>query len=162
MGDENLEEPSKHEQLLCETKISETRRRLCFVILIFLVFTQTLYMTVPLPFLASEIVETRKERPIVAGVLAGTYPLAGFLTSVIAASVPSKPGCKAVIWGSGLAWLFVSSIAFVIPIFNNNMFSVVVFLLRRLQTRKKVQILWICYDEYLQYDVGQFFELTRK
>ena len=84
-------------------------------------------MTVPLPFLASEIVE----------------PLAGFLTSVIASSVPSKPrpGCKAVIWGGGLA-LFVSSIAFVIPIFNNNMFSVVVFLLRRsLQTRKKVQIL---------------------
>ena len=86
-------------------------------------------MTVPLPFLANEIVKTRKERTIVAGILAGTYPMTGFLTSVIVAFVPSKPGCKVIIWWTGVV-LFISSIVFVIPMSNNILFSVVVFLLR--------------------------------
>ena len=129
MGDEILSEPSRQTKLLPDTKMSETRRRVCFVILIFLVFTQTLFMTVPLPFLANEIVKTRKVRTIVAGILAGTYPMTGFLTSVITAFVPSKPGCKVIIWWTGVV-LFISSIVFVIPISNNILFSVVVFLLR--------------------------------
>ena len=105
-------------------KMSE-KFNLCAVLLL-LVFTRSLYLTVPLPFLTPEIVNNRQERTLVAGFLAGVYPVAGFLTSVFTIFVTSKPTSRKLIWWSGFV-LYLSSVIFVKPIPDDFLFNVAVF-----------------------------------
>ncbi|XP_063675813.1 MFS-type transporter SLC18B1-like [Bolinopsis microptera] len=103
-----------------------------FGVLSLLILTMNLYFSLTLPFLTDEIVKNRKQRAIIGGVLAGTLPFVGAVTSLIAGSVASKTTVKKMVGWSGVA-LFLSSIVFVIPMFNNVLFDISVLISRAIQ-----------------------------
>ena len=100
-----------------------------FLVLWLLIFTLSLHITLPSPFLTYEIVKVRKENEITGGILAGVYPITSTFASFIPLFVPVRPSSKQVFCWSGIA-LFFSSIVFAIPISENFLFDAIVFISR--------------------------------
>ena len=111
------------------TYLHRFKKPAIFGVLFLLILTMNLYFSLTLPFLTEEIVNNRKQRAILGGILAGTYPFVLAVTSLIAGSVVSKTTRKKMVGWSGVA-LFLSSIVFVIPMSNNVFFDVLVVISR--------------------------------
>ena len=111
------------------TYLHRFKKPAIFGVLFLLILTMNLYLSLTLPFLTEEIVNNRKQRAILGGILAGTYPFVLAVTSLIAGSLASKTTGKKMVGWSGAA-LFLSSIVFVIPMSNNVFFGVLVVISR--------------------------------
>ncbi|XP_063677333.1 MFS-type transporter SLC18B1-like [Bolinopsis microptera] len=130
MEDKIIEESDKPTAPL--RYLQRLKKPAIFGVLSLLILTMNLYFSLTLPFLTDEIVKNRKQRAIIGGVLAGTLPFVGAVTSLIAGSVASKTTVKMMVGWSGVA-LFLTSIVFVIPMFNNALFDVSVVICRAIQ-----------------------------
>ena len=111
------------------THLHRFKKPAIFGVLSLLILTMNLFFSLTLPFLTDEIVKNRKQRTIIGGILAGTLPLVGAITSLIAGYVASKTTVKKMVGWGGVS-LFLSSIVFVIPMSNNVLFDVSVFISR--------------------------------
>ena len=123
---------------LCASK-SKVRKVFTFGLLCLIILTQNLYFSFPIPFLTHEIVESRKQKTVVGGIVVGVFPLVGVVTSLIAGYLASRTTIKEMMWWSGVAY-FLSSIVFIIPMSNDNVFDATVVIARYFCRCKKFAV----------------------